>query len=300
MYTDTVIPYEIISIKENTATVNEPELIKQGKNIHRMGSDYQQGDLLLKSGLKINSTIISTLASQGLAEVEVFKLPRVAIISTGNELIAPGTPIKDYQIRLSNSYALRSELKSFFPFSINRFHLIDDLSECNRKLTEIFNDHDILIISGGVSKGKFDFIPKALEDLKVEKHFHRISQRPGKPMWYGTKDEKQVFALPGNPMSGLVCMRRYVIPALQKRLGQENTRADHVKLDQNISLNGQLTQFKAARVINNNGYLSAKVIENNTSGDFFSLCHSNGIIEFEKGINDFNAGSVLAFYPWGK
>jgi molybdopterin molybdotransferase len=162
------------------------------------------------------------IAANGYAEVQVYEEPSIAVISTGDELVDLGDFPQDHQIRRSNPYALKAELNCFQFNRVDLFHLHDDRAELFSELKKILEQYDILVLSGGVSAGKYDFLPQIFADLGVKEIFHKVSQRPGKPFWFGSKVEKLVFALPGNPVSAVTCLRRYVVPALLEMRPGEN------------------------------------------------------------------------------
>ena len=156
-----------------------------------------------------------------MARVRVSSQPMLAVISTGNELVEPGEPILPHQVRRSNAYAIAAALRSHGFQRVADDHILDDLSELRQRLKFHLETHDVLVLSGGVSMGKMDLVPRALEELGVRAVFHKVAQRPGKPMWFGVAGSgAAVFALPGNPVSTIVCLTRYVLPALFSAMGR--------------------------------------------------------------------------------
>ncbi|MDT7829989.1 molybdopterin molybdotransferase MoeA [Pricia sp. S334] len=186
---DTIIMYEDTDIENGWATLTKTP--DQGQNIHAQGSDETAGAVLLRRGLKINAAAIGVLASVGKTEVVVKKLPSICVISTGNELVEVSETPLPHQIRKSNILSLTAALQRLNIVPA-RLHLTDDRKIIEMELREAFEQHDVLLLSGGVSKGKFDFIPDVLADLGVEKIFHRVAQRPGKPFWFGVLDSNGV------------------------------------------------------------------------------------------------------------
>ena len=173
---DTVIRYEDILIEKNQARV-QVETIKNGQNVHKKGTDRTQGEILVKTGQLISPAEVGVAATVGKSELQVTKLPKVAIISTGDELVNVSEIPKPYQIRSSNVYTISTLLKQY-QIKPELFHIVDNQQATIKKLRVLLNDFDVLILSGGVSKGKFDYIPAALESLNVEKLFHRVRQKP--------------------------------------------------------------------------------------------------------------------------
>ena len=214
---DTVIPVEEITFEEingqKFATIHSPKL-EHRQNVHFQGEDRKQGDILVPSHTLLSQAEVAIAVSVGKSTLKVTQKPKIAIVSTGNELVGIDETPEPYQIRRSNSYALASAL-SRLGINAQIWHLPDDQAVIEEKMSEIFRDFDVIITSGGVSKGKKDFVPLVMEKLQIPKIFHRIKQRPGKPLWFGKKDNKVVFGLPGNPVSTMVGLYRYVIPYLQ-------------------------------------------------------------------------------------
>jgi molybdopterin molybdotransferase len=178
-------------------------------HVHRRASDAAGGDVLLAAGSPLGAAEIAIAASAGLARLSVSRLPRIAVISTGDELVDPGLPLQDHQVRRSNSYGLAAglTLAGFAPAS--DLHLPDRRDVIEETLARALVEHEVLVLSGGVSAGRFDFVPDALGALGVTRDFHQVAQRTGRPLWFGTRAPgRTVFALPCNPVSVLVCLAR--------------------------------------------------------------------------------------------
>ena len=169
---------------------------------------------------------IAVAASAGMARVRVSSQPAIMIVSTGDELVEPGDPIAEYQVRRSNAYAVSAALRRRGFGRVGDDHVPDDEGLLHERLALHLTTHEVVILSGGVSMGRFDLVPKVLAQLGVQQIFHNIAQRPGKPMWFGIGPQGQsVFGLPGNPVSTLVCLIRYVIPAIAEAMGTLPRRA---------------------------------------------------------------------------
>ncbi len=179
-------------------------------------------------------------------------------------------------------------------------HLLDEPARLRERLAEILDESNVLILSGGVSMGKADYVPQVLAELGVEVVFHKISQRPGKPMWFGIGPGKQlVFALPGNPVSSLVCCRQYVLPALLQASGREIPHAETAALAEDVTFNPQLTCFLPVRIESgDDGRILATPVPTNTSGDFASLSGTDGYVELALDQNEFPAGSPVPLHRW--
>lgn len=300
--TDTIIRYEDLIIteasEESFAEIVIPTL-NQGQNIHRLASDREDGVVLLKPGRVIGSPEIAILATVGKSFVKVSKVPRVAIISTGDELVETDQIPELHQIRISNSYMLEASL-SELAVKVSRFHLKDDLEELRRKLRQIISEHDVLVLSGGVSMGKADFIPQVLEYLEVEKSFHKVKQRPGKPLWFGKSKEIVVFALPGNPVSSFASTHRYIIPWIKQQLNAEDHSPIYAKLTDDIYFKPALTYFMQVQgSCDKNGEWIAEPIEGHGSGDHANLLRCNGFLQVNaRERSEFKAGEIFRFIPF--
>jgi molybdopterin molybdotransferase len=194
--------------------------LKKEQNIRPVGDEIKSGELLLPKGIKLNPASIAVLQSQGLQKVSVSRKPNIGILVTGTELIEPGQSLEYGQIYESNSAALVNALKKYsYPIqTVSKAE--DDYNLLLKKLKLLFDANDVIIVSGGISVGDYDFTGKALEELGVEEIFYKVNQKPGKPIFFGKKENTFVFGLPGNPAAALVCLYQYVIPLLAKIEGQ--------------------------------------------------------------------------------
>lgn len=296
--THLVIPYELVDIIDGVATLKDASASFQVKqNIHQLGTDYQKGELLLAKGKTINSPDIAVLASVGIYKVPVNRYSSVAIISTGDELVPVDTTPEDHQIRMSNCYAIEAELKSFGINSINTYHLNDSEIELKIELEKIINENSLVVLSGGVSMGKFDFVPKILDELGVTKLFHKVKQRPGKPVWFGQKENKcVVMGLPGNPVSCLVSLRKYIIEAL---VTDQDSVQESAILNDIVEFKKEMALFCPVKLEVKDGQNICTPIKMNGSGDFFSLAKSDGFLELPENKTTYNKGEIFPFYRWG-
>jgi len=290
---DVVIRYEDVEIVNKRANVRV-ENVELLQSIHQRGVDARRGDILLEPGQILAPSEIALLASVGKSSVQVFSLPKVAIISTGDELVDVSDVPLPWQIRRSNSHSLQSALAELGAEAVC-FHLEDEKSAMRKRLEVIVDEFDALILSGGVSKGKFDFVPEVLEQIGIRKLFHQVSQRPGKPFWFGVSASGKVaFALPGNPVSTFMCFYKYVKPWIMKSL--------HVKvgdsaaiLGKDYSFSAPLTCFLQVKVANEEGRLIAYPLPGGGSGDFANLKSVSGFLELPLEKNEFKAGQVFPY-----
>lgn len=296
-----IIPVERISVTQGFAEIEAGYEAEERQFIHPQASDHERGTLVLESGSRIRSVEVAILASCGLESVSVAAQPSIRVISTGNELVAAGRPIDDHQVRLSNGPALCAMLEEHGLTACSHEHLPDEVARLQNRLAQHLDEADVIVLSGGVSKGKADFVPDVLASLGVQRIFHRISQRPGKPMWFGTGPKGQlVFALPGNPVSALVCCRHYVVPALGEASGIPCVAGKRsVVLAEDVTFSPNLTYFLPVRLKPGASHASEAVpVPTNTSGDFTSLKGTDGYVELAAEQNFFAKDSVVPLICW--
>ncbi|MDZ7645017.1 MAG: molybdopterin molybdotransferase MoeA [Woeseiaceae bacterium] len=299
---DCVIPVERIERQGNVARLEDGYEPLANQSIHARGSDHRRGHTLLAPGARIAPNDVALLASAGLARVTVSRNPSVTVISTGNELVAAGEPIAAHQVRLSNGPALVAMLRQQGYADSRHEHLADDPDTLRRRIGERLASSDVLVLSGGVSMGQADFVPRVLAELGVRRVFHRIAQRPGKPMWFGTGPAAQaVFALPGNPVSAMVCCRHYVLPALLAAGGAAPSAPGAAVLAADYRFEPDLTCFVPVRVTTGaDARLLAEPVVINTSGDFSALSGTAGYVELSSETRHFAAGSVQPLHDWSR
>jgi len=295
--TDTVVPYEEVRIEGRNADVLADRLAL-GQNLHRRGSDAQHGAVLLPSGTLISPAEVALLATVGKSVVRVYDYPSTAVVSSGDELVAVNEVPAPHQVRRSNTYAILSAMRQM-GWSATAFHLPDDKEVITAQLKHILAGYDTVILSGGVSKGKFDFIPEALERNGILKQFHRVNQRPGKPFWFGTSTDgtKTVFALPGNPVSTYLCFYRYVRPWVMKCQGVHDAPRFAV-LAEDFSTPLGTTYFLQVGIRNERGVLMAYPDAGGGSGDLANLKDVSGFLEISETQGDARKGQVFPYYPF--
>lgn len=288
---DTVVRYEDVKIENGKALITAA--VEKNQSVHFRGIDAIKEQVLLHPGDIISPAEIALLASVGKSEVIVYEAKAIAIISTGDELIPIEETPLPFQIRRSNGIALASALGEM-KINSKLFHLPDDPIILEKELATIIKSHDVIILSGGVSKGKFDYIPATLEKLGIKKIFHQVKQRPGKPFWFGRSDTKTVFALPGNPVSTFLCFHRYIKPWIETGLGitQKNTKA---VLAEDYKFKPDLTYFLQVKIDTSNGMMSATPDAGEGSGDFANLREVDGFIELPSERSEFKKGEALPY-----
>lgn len=297
---DCVIPLEHYEIMDGFACIKADVEPAPYDNVHRRGSDGRQGSLLLQSGTLLRAPEIAVAASAGMARVRVSSQPALMVISTGDELIEPGDPIADHQVRRSNAYAVAATLRRRGFLRVGDDHVADDEALLRERLEMHLTTHDVLILSGGVSMGKFDLVPKVLEQLGVQQVFHNIAQRPGRPMWFGIGPQGQaVFGLPGNPVSTLVCLIRYVIPAIAEAMGTRRIAPERLALAEPVTIRPPVAYFMPVAIEQDDwGRPWASPRQPKGSGDFLSLAGTDGFVELPPGPNTYAKGFLTSMYRW--
>ncbi len=297
---DLVIRYEDTARDGDFVTIEDGLDLTSYSNVHRQGQDCARGNAFHDSSVKASSAAIA--ASFGFSRIKVARRPRVSILGTGDELVAIDKQPLDYQIRASNIHAVRMAIEMNGHEIISSQNLPDQRDLITRAVSNALETSDILLLSGGVSAGKTDYIPAVLKDCGVEQIFHKIDQRPGKPLWFGqTKRGQFVFGLPGNPVSTLICLHRYVLPFLQLLQGNPAVNRPFVELITPRPKNSKLTFFVPVRIrYSSDAKISGEAANHNGSGDFVSLTATDGFVEIP-GENepDYDpAQTIFPFYAW--
>jgi molybdopterin molybdotransferase len=298
---DAVIPVENITVADGIARLADDVKPIAGMNIHSRGLDSRAGAKLLEAGMKLRAPEVAVIASAGLARVAATRPPRIMVISTGDELKEPGDAVEDWQIYRSNAYGVLATLQARGFDLLTHDHLPDDLDVLRQRLRAHLEAHDVLILSGGVSMGKFDYVPQVLQELGIEVIFHKVDQRPGRPMWFGVGgDGTTVYALPGNPVSTLVCLVRYVLPGLASALGAPQIAPEFVSLSGDVEVRPTLTLFQPVKLLpaSEGGPAAALVTPTRGSGDFTSLIGTAGFVELAPGTQPLKRGTLVPLYRW--
>ena len=297
--TNTVIRYEDLKLVERKGRryayiLEAPKAPYQ--HVHRQGSDRRAADLLIPAGTLLGPAEIAVAATVGKTLLKVVRPPRVAIISTGDELVDIAQTPAPHQIRQSNAFMLQAALRAQ-QVAGDIYHLADDQQLIESGLAQLLQTYEVLILSGGVSKGKADFVPGVLSQLGVTQLFHEVAQKPGKPFWFGrSAGGTVVFALPGNPNSTFLCYYRYVRPWLLKTLGTRPGMNRHAILREEVSFKPNLTYFLPVKVSEAaSGMLQANPIKHGGSGDLAAMLEADGFLELPPKQSYFAAGDVYPF-----
>ncbi len=299
---DCVVPYEAAAKANVTqhVTLAAGAELRRGSSVHARASDHRAGELIVAAGTRLSGREIAVAASCGVARLAVTRRPRIVVVASGDELVDVEAPVAPHQVRRSNDYALRAALiAAGFPH-VERFLLHDMRHEIEHQLWHLLAEFDVVLLTGGVSKGKFDYLPGVLDELGVRKIFQGVAQRPGKPFWFGVStDAKPVFALPGNPVSAYTCLHRYVLPALAHASGLPPAAPRLAALTKPFVFKPALACLLPVRIASGpQGELLATPDPSNTSGDFGGLVGTDGFVELAVGPGNFPAGTVARFFAW--
>lgn len=285
---DKVIRKEVMEEKDGSVCIQEPE---KALNVCLRGEDVGKGDRVLTAGTRVRPQEIAILASVGLSRVEVFERPLVGIMATGSEIVEPGNPLGQGQIYNSNAYSLAAQVMQMgVPVEYGGI-AADDKAHLREQIGQLAEKSDMVIISGGVSLGDYDFVPAILEDLGVKLHFREIAIKPGKPTVFGVKQEKVFFGLPGNPVSTFVVFEIFVKPVLYKLMGfafQPAFLPGVMSTDYKRRDPGR-TAFIPVRYVNG----QVHIIEYHGSAHIHALATANALLEVKAGIKQIPKGSQV-------
>ena len=298
---DSVVPYEETERDGSRMTVREGAAgIAPGFSVHRRGSDHRAGEEIVAAGTRLGGREIAVAAACGRSSLSVSQIPRIAVVATGDELVEVESPVAAHQIRRSNDHAIRAALALAGYPNAERFHLRDLPQEIEHRLWHILAEYEVVILTGGVSKGRFDLLPAELERQGVRKILQGVAQRPGKPLWVGVSDRGVlVFALPGNPVSAYTCLHRYVIPALELSSGVKPVGRRLVPLGSAYVFRPKLACLLPVRLVNGpDGVTRAVPMPGNTSGDLSGLVGTDGFVELPADAVEFPAGTLTPFRAW--
>lgn len=226
--TTAVIMQEKTRVEASTIYVDEP--VTEGNHIRCRGGELKKGEEVFESGHFVNPATMGQIGSLGIDTLNVFRKPDISIITTGDELLPLGAERREGQIYESNSLAIASALEEYGFSCSAKQHLQDDFDEIKSGIKSYLDRSEVLILSGGISVGDYDYVKQALLENGVEQLFYKVYQKPGKPLFFGRKENKFVFALPGNPASSLTCFYLYVLPLLQKISGSRETDLPRVSI----------------------------------------------------------------------
>jgi len=279
---NTVIMQEKVSRDGDQLKLNYP--VSENENIRPLGEQIKKGELALQEGTKLTPAAIGFLTTLGIAEVSVYSKPSIAIVTTGSELIKVGQPLTYGKIYESNSWMLQSALQSLDYNTITLTKVKDDYTSTVSSIKKAISENDVVLISGGISVGDYDFVGKALTQLDVEQVFYKVKQKPGKPLFFGKKEDKVIFALPGNPASALSSFYVYVYPTLQRLSGEKDFSLNR------INVKSASTYFKKGdRAQFLKGYLKdgkVTILEGQSSAMLHTFALANVLVYVPEDVNN--------------
>lgn len=295
-----VVPKEEFEENGEMICINESFKPIVERHLHRCGTDCAAGDELISSGIKLGPNEIAVAASCGQEMVTVTQKIKLLVIDTGDELVEVGKPLTPYQIRRSNAHLITSACSQMVFVDATSVHCPDDKTLLSQRVGSSLLAHDVILLCGGVSKGDRDYVPDILQEHGVEKSFHWVNQRPGKPLWFGRQPQGPlVFGLPGNPLSVLISFHRYVKAALLGLAGATSRKATQVALTKRINTGPSTTIFLPVNINSGKGgVLEATPSFPKNSGDFASVLGTDGFIQLPNDKEIAPAGSVTTFFPW--
>ncbi len=296
---DAVVMVEKTSGFENsTVSIYSSAIV--GQNIRIAGEELKQGTELVKIGSEIGPSEIGVFATFGISEISVFKQPKVAIFGLGDELKEPGDTLESGQIYNSNLHVLKELVQKVGGHVIYSEVVGDDRKSMEIFMKKALEDADILISSGGISMGKFDFVKPVMQSLGVKEQFWKVAQKPGKPLFFGTRNDKLIFGLPGNPISSYICFIEYVYPSIRKFQSSSALPKMSVKLTAEFPVENKKYRFLFGQVKYDNGKLVCCPSKKHGSHMFTSSLGANCIIESKQGASNKQKGetTTIQHLPW--
>ncbi len=284
-----VVMQEKVITDGNSITLEQDASLEL--NIRPLGEQVKKGHTALNKGSKLTPAAIGYLISLGITEVSVFKKPNIAIISTGNELVEAGTDLPYGKIFESNSKMLLSALYNLKYYDVTLYKVEDVYSKTINTIRTAISKNDLVLITGGISVGDYDFVEQALTELQVETCFYKVKQKPGKPLFYGKKDNTQIFALPGNPAAALSCFYIYVYIALQGMMNRDILELERTNAKSVSSFNKKGDRPQFLKAIYDNGLV--EILEGQNSSMLQTFAHSNALVFAPEAVTTIKANDIL-------
>lgn len=297
---DAIIMVEDTSGFSNDKTVRIMIEAKLGQHIRKIGEEVNQGDILIKKGTILTTSEIGVCASFGYGELSVSKKPKVAIFATGNELVEPGKNLKEGEIYNSNLFLFADLVKKAGSKILMRNVIKDDKSSLKSFLFEALETCDVIISSGGVSMGRYDYVREVFIDLGVKEHFWKVAQKPGKPFFFGTNNQSLIFGLPGNPVSSYIGFMIWVWPVLKQLMGSLKDDSTKGILSEPFPLEKFKERYLFGQSWIENGELRCKASTKIGSHMLSSALEANCILSATKGEGFLKPGDFIdvTMLPW--
>lgn len=292
--TDTVVMQEHTCVTDNLLEIERMPVA--GANVREKGEQIKKGELVFDVNTVITPAAIGFLACLGITKINVYEKPKVAILVTGNELVSAGKKLPKGKIYESNSLMLEVALKTIGIHKPTIFKVKDSLKKTIATVERGLANFDVLLISGGISVGDYDYVKEALLENEVTELFYKINQKPGKPLFFGRKENKIVFALPGNPASSLTCFYVYAFPALKKLMGFEAIHLPEMK--RKINTDFKNTSGKTLFLKGLYEDEKVTVLESQSSAMLNTFSIANGLIVVPHDVTAIKANEEVVVLPF--
>lgn len=286
---NTIVIQERTNVNDHELTIDYPITINE--NIRPLGEQVTKNQIALKKGTLLTPAALAFLTSLGITEVFVYIKPSIAIVVTGNELVEAGESLIYGQIYESNTIMLTSALNRLGHKDISTYKVDDNYKNTVNLIDRAITNHDVVIISGGISVGDYDFVGKALQEIKVEELFYRVKQKPGKPLFFGKKENTILFALPGNPAAALSCFYIYILPVLQKMSGNLSfsLTKTNAKSKSNFIKKGDRAQFLKATYCN--GFV--EILDGQNSSMLHTFAIANAFVYVPETLDSITVNDIV-------
>ncbi|MFB9076515.1 gephyrin-like molybdotransferase Glp [Flavobacterium procerum] len=292
---DTVVMQEDVMVNGDSILIaKKPD---QFANVRNKGEQINEEDVVFEANTLITPAAIGFLACLGITEVSIYKKPKVAILVTGNELVERGKKLSEGKIYESNSVMLQAALQTIGIKKTKVYTVKDNLKATQKALKTILQKNDVVLISGGISVGDYDFVKEALLANGVEELFYKINQKPGKPMFFGSKKDTLVFALPGNPASSLTNFYIYVYPAIRNRMGFSDTHLPKIVRKLNTDIENKTGKTLFLKALYDETHVT--ILEGQASSMLNSFAIANGLVIIDHDVQKMNKEDQVTVLPIG-
>jgi len=285
---DTIVMQEKVIVGPSGIQVTDLEIDK-GTHVRKSGSEIKKGEIVVKKGTVITAPVAGLIASLGISSVKVYPSLAVSIMATGNELQFPGQPLEAGKVYESNNWFLTAALKPYADPMRSAMYVKDSLEIMQRVLSENLKSCDLVIVTGGVSVGDYDFVRRAADQAGILCKFHRVKQKPGKPLYFGVKENKVIFGLPGNPASVVSCFYEYVLPAIRFMLHLPEEELLQARLKDDFKKVKGLTQFLKAYYANGD----VEILEAQESYRLRSFATANCLVALDENRLNYEKGEMV-------